>query len=130
MAERSVGITLEGFSKRFGKTAAVSDVTLTIDEGEFFSLLGPRGCGKTTRTAMVAGGLLAFALSWDEVVVTIFTSGAEQTLPIWIFSNLFRPVEQPIMNVVALFVIVVSIIPVWLAPRLTDEFRSVAGGHG
>ncbi len=82
------------------------------------------------RTALLAGGLLAFALSWDEVVVTIFTSGAEQTLPIWIFSNLFRPIEQPIVNVVALFVIVVSIIPVWLATRLTDESRSVAGGHG
>ena len=46
-------------------------------------------------------GLLAFALSWDEVVVTIFTAGAQQTLPIWIFANLFRPVEQPVVNVVA-----------------------------
>ena len=71
------------------------------------------------RTALLAGALLAFALSWDEVVVTIFTSGAEQTLPIWIFSNLFRPIEQPIVNVVALFVIVVSIIPVYIAQRLT-----------
>jgi putative spermidine/putrescine transport system permease protein len=71
------------------------------------------------RTALLAGALLAFALSWDEVVVTIFTSGAEQTLPIWIFSNLFRPIEQPIVNVVALFVIVVSIIPVYIAQKLT-----------
>jgi putative spermidine/putrescine transport system permease protein len=70
------------------------------------------------RTALLAGSLLAFALSWDEVVVTIFTSGAQQTLPIWIYSNLFRPVEQPIVNVVALFVIVVSIIPVYIAARL------------
>ena len=70
------------------------------------------------RTALLAGALLAFALSWDEVVVTIFTSGAEQTLPIWIFANLFRPIEQPIVNVVALFVIVVSIIPVYLATRI------------
>ena len=62
--------------------------------------------------------LLAFALSFDEVVVTIFTSGAQQTLPIWIFANLFRPIEQPIVNVVALFVIVVSIIPVYIAQRL------------
>ncbi len=82
------------------------------------------------RTALLAGGLLAFALSWDEVVVTIFTSGAEQTLPIWIFANLFRPVEQPIVNVVALFVILVSIIPVWIATRLTDETRGVSGGRG
>lgn len=70
------------------------------------------------RTALLAGALLAFALSWDEVVVTIFTSGAEQTLPIWIFANLFRPIEQPIVNVVALFVIVISIVPIWLALRL------------
>ena len=67
------------------------------------------------RTALLAGALLAFALSLDEVVVTIFTSGAQQTLPIWIFANLFRPIEQPIVNVVALFVIVVSIIPVYFA---------------
>jgi putative spermidine/putrescine transport system permease protein len=75
------------------------------------------------RTALLAGALLAFALSFDEVVVTIFTAGADQTLPIWIFANLFRPVEQPIVNVVALFVIFVSIIPVYLAQRL-------AGGTG
>jgi putative spermidine/putrescine transport system permease protein len=72
------------------------------------------------RTALLAGGLLAFALSWDEVVVTIFTSGAQQTLPIWIFANLFRPIEQPVVNVVALFVIVMSLIPVWIAQRLTS----------
>ena len=55
------------------------------------------------------------------MVVTIFTSGAQQTLPIWIFANLFRPIEQPIVNVVALFVIVVSIIPVYLATRLAGR---------
>ena len=70
------------------------------------------------KSALLAGALLAFALSWDEVVVTIFTSGAQQTLPIWIFANLFRPIEQPIVNVVALFVIVVSIIPVYIATRI------------
>ena len=53
------------------------------------------------RTALLAGGLLAFALSFDEVVVTVFTAGAQQTLPIWIFANLFRPREQPIVNVVS-----------------------------
>jgi putative spermidine/putrescine transport system permease protein len=73
------------------------------------------------RSALLAGGLLAFALSFDEVVVTLFTSGAQQTLPIWIFANLFRPREQPIVNVVALFVIAVSIIPVWVAQRITAE---------
>ena len=75
------------------------------------------------RTALLAGALLAFALSFDEVVVTIFTSGAQQTLPIWIFATLSRPAELPIVNVVALFVIVVSIVPVYFAQRL-------AGGSG
>jgi len=75
------------------------------------------------RTALLAGALLAFALSFDEVVVTIFTSGAQQTLPIWIFTNFARPRELPVVNVVALFVIIASIIPVWIAQR-------VAGGTG
>ena len=70
------------------------------------------------RTALLAGALLAFALSFDEVIVTIFTSGTEQTLPIWIFSSLSRPDDLPIVNVVALFVIVLSIIPVYIATRL------------
>jgi putative spermidine/putrescine transport system permease protein len=78
------------------------------------------------RTALLAGALLAFALSWDEVIVTVFTSGTDWTLPIWIFNNLFRPFEQPKVNVVALFVIVVSIIPVWLAQRLSQERPAVA----
>jgi putative spermidine/putrescine transport system permease protein len=70
------------------------------------------------RTALLAGGLLAFALSFDEIIVTIFTSGAQQTLPIWMYSTLFRPSELPIVNVVALFVVLVSIIPVYFAQRL------------
>ena len=82
------------------------------------------------RTALLAGGLLAFALSFDEVIVTIFTAGAQQTLPIWIYANLFRPVEQPIVNVVALFVIVVSIVPVYFAQRLSaGAARGVPGGE-
>ena len=75
------------------------------------------------RSALLAGALLAFALSFDEVVVTIFTSGAQKTLPIWIFTNFARPRELPVVNVVALFVIVASIVPVWIAQRL-------AGGSG
>jgi putative spermidine/putrescine transport system permease protein len=70
------------------------------------------------RTALLAGGLLAFGLSFDEVIVTIFTAGSDQTLPIWIFTNLARPNQLPIINVVALVVIAISIIPVWLAQRL------------
>ena len=81
-------------------------------------------------TALVAGALLAFALSFDEIIVTTFTIGAgEQTLPIWIFSNLFRPNQIPIVNVVAVIVVLLSIIPVYLAHRLTREEEGVAGGR-
>ena len=78
------------------------------------------------RTALLAGGLLAFALSFDEIIVTIFTSGAIQTLPIWMYATLFRPTELPIVNVVALFVILLSIIPVYFAQRLAGS-TGVAG---
>ena len=78
------------------------------------------------RTAMLAGGLLAFALSFDEVIVTIFTAGAQQTLPIWIFATLARPTEQPIVNVVALFLILVSVIPVYIATRLAGSIGITA----
>jgi putative spermidine/putrescine transport system permease protein len=81
-------------------------------------------------TALVAGALLAFALSFDEIIVTTFTIGAgEQTLPIWIFSNLFRPNQIPTVNVVAVVVVLLSIIPVYLAHRLTREEEGVAGGR-
>jgi putative spermidine/putrescine transport system permease protein len=85
------------------------------------------------QTALVAGGLLAFALSFDEIIVTNFVIGAgEQTLPIWIFSNLFRPHNLPIVNVVAVLVVLLSIIPVYLAHRLTREegVTARAGGAG
>ena len=72
-------------------------------------------------TALVAGGLLAFALSFDEIIVTLFTIGSQKTLPIWIFENLFRPNQLPIVNVVALTLILLSMIPVYLAHRLTRE---------
>jgi putative spermidine/putrescine transport system permease protein len=85
------------------------------------------------QTALVAGGLLAFALSFDEIIVTNFTIGAgEQTLPIWIYTNLFRPHNLPIVNVVAVIVVLLSIIPVYLAHRLTREegVAARAGGAG
>lgn len=68
--------------------------------------------------ALLAGALLAFALSFDEVIVTTFTAGPQQTLPIWILNNLARPNQVPIVNVVAVFLIVLSIIPVWVATRI------------
>jgi putative spermidine/putrescine transport system permease protein len=73
------------------------------------------------RTAMLAAALLSFALSFDEVIVTIFTAGANQTLPIWIFATLSRPAELPIVNVVALFVLIVSIVPVYIAQRIAGS---------
>jgi putative spermidine/putrescine transport system permease protein len=73
------------------------------------------------RTALVAGALLAFALSFDEIIVTTFTAGSEQTLPIWIFTNYSRPNQLPIVNVVGLLLIVLSIIPVYLANRLSQD---------
>jgi putative spermidine/putrescine transport system permease protein len=75
----------------------------------------------TLRTALVAGGLLAFALSLDEIIVTTFTIGQQETLPIWIFSNYARPNQLPIVNVVGLGVIILSIIPVYLANRLSQD---------
>jgi putative spermidine/putrescine transport system permease protein len=85
----------------------------------------------TMRTALVAGALLAFALSFDEIIVTTFTIGAgQETLPIWFFNNFARPNNLPIVNVVALFVIVASMIPVYLAHRLTREEEGAAGARG
>jgi putative spermidine/putrescine transport system permease protein len=83
------------------------------------------------RTALAAGALLAFALSFDEIIVTTFTIGAgEETLPIWIFRNLFRPNQLPIVNVVAVLVVLISIIPVYLAHRLTREEGGAAATRG
>jgi putative spermidine/putrescine transport system permease protein len=83
------------------------------------------------KSALIAGGLLAFALSFDEIIVTNFTIGAgEQTLPIWIFSNLFRPHELPIVNAVAVLMILISIIPVYLAHRLGGETGTPGRGGG
>jgi putative spermidine/putrescine transport system permease protein len=84
------------------------------------------------RSALFAGALLAFALSFDEVIVTTFTAGPDQTLPLWILNNLSRPNQLPIVNVVAVFVIVLSFIPIWLAQRLTrdEEGGALAPGGG
>lgn len=72
-------------------------------------------------TALVSGGLLAFALSFDEVIVTTFTAGAQNTLPLWIFGNIRLGQELPQVNVVVLLVLAVTVLPVVLAQRLTRE---------
>ncbi|MGI9005247.1 MAG: ABC transporter permease [Streptosporangiaceae bacterium] len=69
-------------------------------------------------TALISGALLAFALSFDEVVVTVFTSGAQNTLPIWIFGQLRLGQQLPEVNAVVTFVILLTIVPVLLAARI------------
>jgi putative spermidine/putrescine transport system permease protein len=78
-------------------------------------------------TALLAGGMLAFALSFDEVIVTTFTAGQQTTLPIWMLSELVRPRQRPVTNVVAVFVIAVTFIPILLAFYLTRDTHEVAG---
>ena len=72
-------------------------------------------------TALLAGAMLAFALSFDEIIVTTFTAGQQTTLPIWIFSQLTRPRNQPVTNVAAVMVIAITFIPILLAHRLTQD---------
>jgi putative spermidine/putrescine transport system permease protein len=72
-------------------------------------------------TALVAGALLAFALSFDEVIVTTFTAGAQNTLPLWIFGNIRLGQQLPQVNVVVLWVLAVTLVPVALAQRLTRD---------
>lgn len=79
-------------------------------------------------SALLAGALLAFGLSFDEIVVTTFTAGPGiQTLPIWIYNNLFRPNQAPIVNVVAATLVLVSILPIYLSQRLSQD--STSGGR-
>jgi putative spermidine/putrescine transport system permease protein len=74
----------------------------------------------TVGTALLAGGLLAFALSFDEVIVTLFTTGpGQETLPIWIFRSLFKPRDRPLTNVAAIVVILLTFVPILLAERLS-----------
>ena len=84
------------------------------------------------QTALVAGALLAFALSFDEIIVTLFTIGAgQQTLSIWIYDNLFRTTQPAIVNVVAVLAVLLSIIPVYIAYRLSsEEAVGATGGRG
>jgi putative spermidine/putrescine transport system permease protein len=78
-------------------------------------------------TALLAGGILAFALSFDEIIVTTFTAGHERTLPIWMLNQLNRPRDVPVTNVVAVLVMVITAIPLLLAWRLTRGTEQVAG---
>jgi putative spermidine/putrescine transport system permease protein len=73
-------------------------------------------------SALIAGGLLAFALSFDEIIVTTFTAGSGvETLPIWIMNNMFRPGKAPVVDVVAVTTVLISVIPLYFANRLTRD---------
>ncbi len=78
-------------------------------------------------TALLAGGMLAFALSFDEVIVTTFTAGQQTTLPIWMLTELIRPRQRPVTNVVAIIVMAVTFLPILAAYYLTRDTADVAG---
>ena len=78
-------------------------------------------------TALLAGGMLAFALSFDEVIVTTFTAGQQQTLPIWMLEELVRPRQRPVTNVVAMVVVLVTFLPIIGAFYLTRDGDQVGG---
>lgn len=80
-------------------------------------------------TALLAGAILAFSLSFDEVIVTTFTSGNQQTLPIWIFSQMLKPRNRPITNVTALLVVLITAIPILIAQKITAESSDTEGGN-
>ncbi|BCH56982.1 hypothetical protein RvVAR031_pl03130 (plasmid) [Agrobacterium vitis] len=78
-------------------------------------------------SALLAGGMLAFALSFDEVIVTTFTAGQQQTLPIWMLEELIRPHERPVTNVVAMIVVLVTFLPILGACMLTRSGEESCG---
>jgi putative spermidine/putrescine transport system permease protein len=82
------------------------------------------------RSAMLAGALLAFALSFDEVIVTIFVAGGVKTLPIWIFQSFRLANQVSLVNVAGLVAILLSVVPVYLATRITADPAAVAGTRG
>jgi putative spermidine/putrescine transport system permease protein len=79
-------------------------------------------------TALLGGGMVAFALSFDEVIVTTFTAGQQQTLPIWMLEELVRPRQRPVTNVVAMVVVTVTFLPILAAYYLTRGGDQIAGG--
>ncbi|MGF0539141.1 ABC transporter permease [Agrobacterium sp. ES01] len=78
-------------------------------------------------TALLAGGMLAFALSFDEVIVTTFTGGQQSTLPIWMLEELIRPRQRPVTNVVAMAVVLVTFLPILAAYYLTRDTDQISG---
>ena len=112
--------------RRTARSAPEASMDLGADTWQTFRYVTLPGLG----TSLVAGALLAFALSFDEIVVTTFTSGAGiQTLPIWIFSNYTRSQQLPLVNVASVLVLLLSVIPVYIAARITSDTAGVAGSR-
>ncbi|MEO7663545.1 MAG: ABC transporter permease [Candidatus Limnocylindrales bacterium] len=110
--------------RRLPRTADEASMDLGADTWMTFR----RVTFPAVRTALVAGALLAFALSFDEIIVTNFTAGpGVQTLPIWIFANYSRPNQLPLVNVAAVLVLLLSILPVYFASRLTADTSGISG---
>lgn len=110
--------------RRLPRTPEEASADLGADSFATFRRITLPGMG----TALLSGALLAFALSFDEIIVTNFTAGAgTQTIPMWIYTAIQRPNELPVVNVVALVLILVSVIPVYIAQRITSgEVAGVA----
>ena len=101
--------------RRLPRTPEEASADLGADTWTTFRRITLPGMG----TALLSGGLLAFALSFDEIIVTNFTAGpGTRTIPIWIFTAIQRPSELPVVNVVAFVLILASAIPVYLAQRI------------
>jgi len=80
------------------------------------------------KSALVAGAILSFGLSFDEIIVTTFTAGPGiTTLPIWIYQNLFRPNQAPVVNVVAALLVIISVLPIYIAQRYSNTDERGAG---
>jgi putative spermidine/putrescine transport system permease protein len=113
--------------RRVARTAEEASMDLGADTFQTFR----RVTFPAIRSALLAAGLLAFALSFDEIIVTNFTSGVSTTtLPIWIFTNYQRPNNLPLVNVAAVVVLVLSIVPVYIASRLSGDAGALAGTRG
>jgi putative spermidine/putrescine transport system permease protein len=110
--------------RRLGRSLEEASMDLGADTWQTFR----RITLPAITTALFAGALLAFALSFDEIIVTTFTSGTEQTLPIWMFANFRLPNARPTVNVVALVMILLSLIPVYISARLAGA-ESVASAR-
>ena len=109
--------------RRLPRTPEEASADLGADSFTTFRRITLPGMG----TALLSGALLAFGLSFDEIIVTVFTAGAgTQTLPMWIYSAIQRPNELPVVNVVALVLVLISVIPVYIATRLSS---TVSGGR-